>query len=178
MPGCEVTLEQMLKARDERVEEQKNLITSYGLPLISFTVNMPGSKKNTDCSRYIFYEGCSALLNRLKDKGILPVYQETRDLPTGHEAFIAVDLDAHALKLLMLEIEESHPLGRLWDFDIIDRDGLSVSREALGHIKRKCLLCDEDAHACARSKAHSLKELLEKIRSMADAYFDKDKKLN
>lgn len=175
MPGCEVTLEQILKAREERAEKQKSLIAAYGLPLISFTVNMPGAGKNTERSRRIFFEGRGVLLNRLKERGTLPVYQETRDLPTGPEAFVMVDMDVRAVKRLMLEIEESHPLGRLWDFDVIGRDGLSISREALGFTKRKCLLCREDAHACARSRAHSPEELLEKIRSMTNAYFDRNK---
>lgn len=156
MKKCEVTLEQMLKARDERAEKQQELIIAYGLPLISFTVNIPGTRKNTDCSRRIFFEGCGVLLNRLKDQGIYPVYQETKDLPTGMEEYVIVDMDECDVKKLALEIEETHPLGRLWDFDVIGRDGLSVTREALGYLKRKCLLCDEEAHACARSRAHSL----------------------
>jgi len=168
---CEITLEQMLKARDERAEKQRKLIMKYELPLISFTVNMPGARKSTALGTSIFLEGCCEIMKRLEDKGKLPVHHEARDLLTGSEAYVIVDMDGRALKELMLEIENAHPLGRLWDFDVIGRDGLTVSREALGYPKRKCLLCDEDAHACARSRAHSLDELLRKIHSMADEYF-------
>lgn len=176
MIKCEITLEQMLMARDDRAEKQKKLIMTYSLPLISFTVNMPGPGKNTDMAGSIFTEGCSVLMSRLKDRGVLPACLEMRDLPTGMEAYVVVDLEEPALKKLTLEIEESHPLGRLWDFDVIGRKGLPVSREALGYSRRKCLICDRDAHACARSRAHSLEELLKKIQSMADEYFNKNGK--
>ncbi len=168
MTEYEVTLEQMLLAKDNRAENQHKLITTYALPLISFTVNMPGPKKNTIYSRRIFHEGCRVLISVLKNKGICPIHQETKELPSGMEKYIIVDMDEYALKKLALETEEQHPLGRLWDFDIINKDGMPLSREALGYPMRKCLLCDNQAHACARSKAHTLPEVLDKIHKMTD----------
>lgn len=171
LPVYEITLEQILKARDRRAEKQKKLIMRYELPLISLTVNMPGARKNTPLCSSVFREGCSELVKRLKDNGELPAYQESNDLLTGSEAYVAVDMDECTLKELTLHIENTHPLGRLWDFDVIGRDGMAISREALGYPKRKCFLCEEDAHACTRSKAHSLDELLKKIQLITDTYF-------
>lgn len=171
MHEYEVTLEEMLKAREDRVEKQRKLIAEYGLPLISFTVNMPGARKNTPLGSRIFLEGLYELEKRLESSGFTVVYQNTCDLLTGPEAYVVVDIDEYALKELTLQIENRHSLGRLWDFDVIGRDGQAVSREALGYQGRRCLLCGEDAHACARSRAHSIDELLKKIQLMADVHF-------
>lgn len=171
VPEYEVTLEQMLKARDERAEKQKELIAEYGLPLISFTVNIPGTRKNTALSNSIFREGLSELLKKLRSSGKAAVYQESRNLMTGSEAYVVLNMEEPALKELSLQIENNHFLGRLWDFDVIGRDERAVSRVACGYPKRKCLLCEEDAHVCARSRAHSVEELLNRIQWIADEYF-------
>lgn len=170
-PENAVTLEQILKARDDRALKQKKLIAGYGLPLISFTVNMPGSQKSSELSLRIFQEGYNELLKALKDAGKQIIYQEAKDSMTGSEAYIAVDMDTYELKLITISIEDRHPLGRLWDFDVVGHDGRPVSREELGHPGRCCLICEKDAHSCARSRAHTLDELLEKIRSIADGFF-------
>jgi len=172
-----ITLEQMLEARDRRAERQKELIAEYNLPLISLTVNMPGPYKSLPVCSEIFRAGLSELFVRLKGNGEKGesekpvIYQEAMELLTGPEAFVVVDADSNSLKELVIEIENLHPLGRLLDFDVIDRNGRSVSRDDLGYPRRKCLLCEQDAHACARSRAHSLDDLMAKIQSIAELYF-------
>ncbi|MBR4411438.1 MAG: citrate lyase holo-[Firmicutes bacterium] len=42
----------------------------------------------------------------------------------------------------------------------------SISRSQLGAGPRKCLLCGENAKACARSRAHSMDDLLNKINEI------------
>ena len=80
-------------------------------------------------------------------------------LRTGNEAFMAVDADARALKRALLDIEEATPAGRLFDIDVLDCDGSQISRAQVGHAQRTCLLCDQPAHACARSRQHGLPEI-------------------
>lgn len=50
---------------------------------------------------------------------------------SGPEWMAAVCAPAMALKQHMSTLEMSHPLGRLWDIDIIDSDGKSLSRREL-----------------------------------------------
>ncbi len=166
----EVSLEQMLKAREERVERHRELILLYEMPLVSFTVNMPGKYKKTPVSRIIFGEGYHALIQKLMENGTPPVYCESHNHATGYEAYIAANLDEFRLKELVLRIEHEHPIGRLFDFDVIGPGGIAVSREALNHSRRKCLICGKDAHACARSRAHNVEDLLKEIDSMVEAY--------
>jgi len=80
------------------------------------------------------------------------------------------------VKKLAAEIEETHSLGRLYDFDVLDADGKQISRVELGIASRKCLLCDNDAFQCGRSRNHGLSDLTEKIETMATQYFNGHKK--
>ena len=70
-------------------------------------------------------------------------------------AIYAVDADEHELKRLAEKIEEGSPIGRLFDIDVVDRDGNGLSRE----VPRACLVCGEAGRACARSRAHSAEEV-------------------
>ena len=68
------------------------------------------------------------------------------------------------------EIEEQHELGRLLDIDVLDEQGVPLSRELVGRDARRCLICDGDARCCMRSHAHTLEELQTRINEMIDAY--------
>ncbi|MBT2733249.1 citrate lyase holo-[acyl-carrier protein] synthase [Bacillus sp. ISL-7] len=168
--GKEITLEQILEAREYRAAHQKELIEKYRLPLVSLTVNIPGPVKKTPESSIIFLEGCNALVKKLKKAAIYLEYFETNRPITGYEAYFVVKTDERTLKVYMLEIENEHPLGRLFDLDVIGSDGVPISREDFGHLKRKCLLCDEDAHSCGRSRKHTIEAVTQKIQSMVDSY--------
>ena len=52
-----VELSQMLAARDRRVERQDALLRQYGLPLVSFTLNIAGPVKNSPDIRRLFALG-------------------------------------------------------------------------------------------------------------------------
>jgi holo-ACP synthase len=166
----ELLLEQLLEAREYRAAHQKELMKKYRFPLVSFTVNMPGPVKKTHESSIIFEEGCHAIVKKLKKAGFCMEYFGTNMPITGYEAYFVVKIDERSLKAYMLEIESEHPLGRLFDLDVIGSDGVPISREDFGHSKRKCLLCDEDAHSCGRSRKHPLEALTQKIQSMVDSY--------
>lgn len=169
--SSEITLEQLLEAREQRATKQKKLIEKYGLPLVSFTINIPGASKKTPVSGRIFHEGCKVLVKKLEENGCSSVYYESNEPKTGYEAYFVVNTDKRTLKSLMLQIENQHPLGRLFDLDVIGLDGYAISREDLGYSKRKCLLCEQDAHICGRSRKHSTVELVQEIQGMVDSYF-------
>jgi holo-ACP synthase len=90
-------------------------------------------------------------------------------LPTGAEALYVVNAKAEVLKAALVELESRHALGRLWDLDVIGSDGL-LSRSQLGIAPRRCLICQQPAHACARSQQHNLAELSAKIEEMVDDF--------
>lgn len=159
----EVTLPEMLDARERRAALQQELLASSHLPLISFTMNIPGPVKLLPYVTDAFEDGCSAIVEALSREGIPVVRQEMIREKTGWEAFFCVSSRPDLLKQLMAAIEDSGPVGRLYDIDIIRSDGSKVSREDLGLPARRCLLCQEAAHACSRSRRHSVQELTAEI---------------
>ncbi|MBR2311244.1 MAG: triphosphoribosyl-dephospho-CoA synthase CitG [Oscillospiraceae bacterium] len=152
----EVTLQQILDAREDRVKRQRELLAEYHKPIVSFTMNIPGPVKLDRDVAIGFFVGCRLLRDALAGK-LLYVEEHRRE--TGCEVFFVADLPAKELKELTVDLEDGDSVGRLFDMDVLDSDGLAISREALGYPRRKCLLCDEDAAVCARSRAHSVQEL-------------------
>ena len=68
------------------------------------------------------------------------------------------------LKNLTTEIEETHPIGRLFDMDVIDTDGQKLSRPSY----RKCIICGCQAQECARTRNHTVEEMQAKIEEMLE----------
>lgn len=153
----EVSLQEILQAREQRAQRQQALLAKYQKPLICFTMNIPGPEKQNRDIAIGFAVGNWLLGDVLRDYPVL--HRELCRENTGNTAYYVVDLTARQLKQLTVEIEDTDPIGRLFDMDVIDTDGSKLSREDLGLERRKCLLCDNDATICARSRAHGLEQL-------------------
>ena len=87
-------------------------------------------------------------------------------LPYVPEAFLCVDADALDVKRLLVPLEDASKLGRLYDIDIIGRDGKKISRSDIGKPGRTCLLCGRPARECSRSRTHSVAELTAAIEKI------------
>ncbi|HMK44184.1 MAG TPA: citrate lyase holo-[acyl-carrier protein] synthase [Dissulfurispiraceae bacterium] len=168
--GREVTLADILSAREKRAEIQLLLVAEHKAPLVSFTVNMPGPMKLTRESMIIFHEGLNVLVQTLSERRVATVYKEACLRETGPEAFISVDCTPHILKDMLVTVENTHMLGRLFDFDVISPEGEPLSRSALGYEERKCLLCNQTAHVCTRSRRHPMKTVLRRIHALVDMF--------
>lgn len=155
----EAALQEILDARDARAERQKELLAQYGKSLVCFTMNIPGPVKLDRDISIGFFVGCRLLRDALAGRVVFA--QEYRK-HTGCEAYFVADMPARELKLLTLELEESSPVGRLFDMDVFGADGSRITRESLGYPRRKCLLCDNDAVICAARRSHALTELRDK----------------
>lgn len=160
-----ITLEQVLEARDHRAARQKAMLQEHGLPLVSLTVVMPGSEKRNDASLFIAQEAVKAI-----EAEFDVVAAEKEDLPTGYEARYSIPMKALELKRATVAIEETHPLGRLFDIDVIDANGEPISREQIGEEPRTCLVCGELSAACVRSRKHTVPEVLAVIEKMVVNY--------
>ena len=123
----EVTLAQMLEARERRARCQKKLLDRLGLPVVSFTLNIPGPVKRSPPIQRAYRYGLELLRQRFR-----PRYVSEYILDTGCEALLAVEGEPAALKRLAVAIEDADPLGRLLDIDVLDPAGAPVSRQALG----------------------------------------------
>lgn len=153
----EVSLQEILAARERRVNKQQELLKIYRKPLICFTMNIPGPVKLDRDISIGFSVGNWLFREALSGQPIL--YRELCRENTGCEGYYVVDMPAKELKHLAMGIEEIEPIGRLFDMDVIDTDGKKLDRVFLGAPRRKCLLCDKDAAICARSRTHPLEQL-------------------
>lgn len=171
----EVSLEQMLAARDNRADRQNILLEQYHLPLICLTMNIAGPIKNNRLIREGFRHCDQVLAAFLRRIGANIIYEESCELLTGNESIRVVEGDPLALKKLAVELEEQDGLGRLMDIDIIAADGMKADRSAMGRLPRTCLLCGEAAAACARSRRHSVSELQQETDRLLHAALDSEK---
>lgn len=153
----EVTLFQILEARENRAKKQKVLLSRYQKPLICFTMNIAGPVKRTPEIAKGFSFGSGLLLARLAKAGFVPLYIEEQLLPTGCEGYYIVDAPAENIKNLTVALEEESPIGRLFDLDVLTPSGEKLERP----VPRRCLICSETAAVCSRSRAHSVAQLQE-----------------
>ncbi len=153
----EVTLQDILDARENRAAKQRALLEKYQKPLICFTMNIPGPTKLDRDIAIGFAVGNWLLQRALRGHRVL--HREVHRQPTGCEAFYVVDLPPRELKQLTMDIEDIDPIGRLFDMDVLTPDSAKLSREDMDVPRRKCLLCGNDASVCARSRAHGLEAL-------------------
>jgi holo-ACP synthase len=168
--AAEVTLEEVLLNRERRVLRQHKAIEAFGRPLVSVTLVNPGPVKDSSSARQSMVHALRALDALMTDRRWPVLKQEVHFDSTGPEALFVVDASSRELKQAATRLEEEHPLGRLWDLDVIDPHERAISRKALGLPPRRCLLCGEDARVCGRSRAHPIHELQHAIEEMIHAY--------
>lgn len=166
--GPQVTREELLESRTGRAERQRGLL-DRGCPcLISMTLNLPGAVKQFPLARAAFQEGVEAVRRAFPGQ----IREETLLHPdTGSEGLFVLDLPPEAVKRETVRLEESHPLGRLFDLDVLGPEGVPLSRKALGAAGRRCLLCGEEAKGCARSGRHAPEALLLGVAQLLSSYF-------
>jgi holo-ACP synthase len=169
-----VSLETLLAAKERRAARQADWLTHYQQPVISLTLVTPGAIK--DSLRYrntmgVALQMCDQLLWehrwQVLDRQVLW-------LPTGPEALWCVAHHAAEIKAHCAELEHTHPLGRLWDLDVISLQHGHVGRQSLGAQQRRCLICDAPAHACSRSRHHPVEQVVARVEKMIDDWFARD----
>lgn len=158
----EVTLMEMLEAREKRAERQRSLLAAWGRTMICFTMNIAGPVKNNDLIRRGYALGKKRLVRQLMAAGIAIVHFEEVQEKTGNEAFFLLDAAPLRVKEVTVAIEDHGPVGRLFDMDVLCPDGRKVDRQELGLSGRKCLICGGPAQVCARSRTHTVAALQEK----------------
>ncbi len=184
-----ISLDELLAARDARHEKQLSLLREHpDQTLVCLTVIMPGSEKRNALSLAVANAAVGALRSAFPDSDI-----ETCDLETGFEAYLLVPLSEIDAKRIAVRIEDTHPLGRLFDVDVIQRvfspsetasshfssqvspseilvDAVPLSRGAVGSAPRRCLLCDNEARLCMRQHTHTHEQLMSRIQELVSAF--------
>lgn len=158
----EITLSEMLDAREARALRQRELLETYRRPLVSFTLNIPGPVKDSPLIRRGFALGCERLDGALAKAGVTVLHREAKLAPTGCELLLSADARAEAVKELCLEIEDRDALGRLFDLDVLAVSGEKLERPT----PRRCLVCGRPGRDCASRRLHSVDELQRAVRKL------------
>ena len=186
MKNMPITLDELLASRDARHAMQQKLMAEHsGKTLVCLTVVMPGSVKRNQQSLTVARAAVKAMRKAYNiSDDLLPETElltnelktETReclverDLNTGYEAYLITPLPLLEAKRVAVDIEDTHPLGRLFDIDVIDAQGIPVSRDRVGGQPRRCLVCDHEARYCMRMRWHTQEEIWARIKQMTDDY--------
>ena len=164
-------LEVILSGKEKRAAIQKQLLEKYSGPLISFTLNIPGPCKDSMKFTEIHDIGMKAITEALQNEKILILNQAVEEGAAGPTGFLNVNSNKLIIKEIAVAIEETHPLGRLFDIDVLVEGGHILTRSELKLKDRSCLLCPNTAATiCRREQRHSLDELLRKIEEMIETY--------
>lgn len=169
-----VSLEALLAAKENRAARQAEWLRHYQQPIISLTLVTPGAVKDTMRYRNTMGVALQACDQMLWQHGWQTLDRQVLWLPTGAEAMWCVAHPAAEIKAQCSELEQTHPLGRLWDFDIFCPQNGQVGRHSLDRSTRRCLVCDEPAHSCARSRRHPLDEVVSRVEGLINGWFTRD----
>ncbi|MBQ1490779.1 MAG: citrate lyase holo-[Blautia sp.] len=110
----EVTLSEVLEAREARVRMQEALRDRFHCPVVSFTMNIAGPVKCTPLIKRSFRRGVLELKRKVKIEGIPVLFFGENIAATGCEALFALEADPERIKKLCVQIEEENLLGRLY----------------------------------------------------------------
>lgn len=169
--GQEVTLAEVLEARENRVLRQDALLEKYGLPVISFTLNIAGPVKDSPLIQRSFRAGQEQLEAGFRAAKLPVLSRQELLAPTGCEALYAVDGTAREVKALCASIEDGSSLGRLFDMDVLAPDGRKLDREEVGGDPRNCIVCGAAGKGCASRRVHSVEALQKATLRIMEEHF-------
>ena len=164
------TSEDILVAREKRIEYQEKLTQKYRMPILVVRVNYPGLNKDNH-----FSKGISEIMEKTICEAFscLIHYKKRITTAEGPLVIICIDKKPRDIKAMTLNIEDNHILGRCVDLDVYDENCISISREEFGLEMRKCYICDDIAHNCVRSKKHSKEQVEGFIKNRFEEYTEK-----
>lgn len=189
--GISVDLMMMLETREQRSLTQKELFAkNRHASLLSATMNIPGPIKTSPILRNVFEEVMDVVRQHPSIQAAPILTTLYREKMTGPEYYMLLDLPAEVLKTVMIDIEQQHPWGRLLDLDVLycapreaksqllasEEDASLIATELIKSISRKdlqlptrrCLICEEDAKVCGRSRTHSVEEMQAAIAELIE----------
>ena len=132
MAGGAAALDDVLAARDARQAAQQALLAAGANCVVSFSVLAPGAVKRSPFLDEVFDIGKGRLKHELGRLNICITAEQLLNHQGGQSLLLAADGAADALKAALIGLEQGHPLGRLWDIDVIDGSGKPLSRPQAG----------------------------------------------
>ncbi|APT14649.1 citrate lyase holo-[acyl-carrier protein] synthase [Lactobacillus jensenii] len=166
--GESVTIYDVLKNKDQRVELQNKLVLeNKNWTIIGAKLNIPGPiKNNLMIENFFKYE-----LVKFESNAPFVLTLEGNFLKkkTGPEYFYLAQEKPVNVKEYCIDFEQENKARRLFDLDVHyfkNNQIKDLGRAELGILGRGCLICGKPAKECARSRAHSVEELQKQISEL------------
>ena len=157
----------ILEARELRYHEKQALLSRFHCPVLSVILNIPGEKKT--CPLYgKAVEYMSEHIEHLLGDDIC--FSQIYGSADGTYGLFAVRMEGIKLKRKMVELEESHSVGRFFDLDVMSDNGEVFSRTLLGYPLRTCYICGRPAKECSALRRHPLPELCALVDKKLESY--------
>lgn len=156
----------ILDAREKRAKHIQELIEEYtGKSIVIMKANVPGVNKNPLNMVFIcrYY---NELMNATFD-GKIVISRQIKSLD-GDYMYYVINEAGNVVKEKTILIEDENILGRLIDIDVFDK--YAITRSKLKCEMRKCLICNDYAHVCARSKSHVEVDLFKRINEIINEF--------
>lgn len=179
LTGKEVELPAMLDAREQRAHLQQAMLGKMTYEdknsLLVMTMAIPGPIKSNEALNEAFDQMVDYIHNKMNTSKIVRTFK--REEYTGYEYYILSTLSPREMKEFAVNIEETHPLGRLYDIDVLKLNESNLiegtSRTQLGLPVRTCFICDQPAKECGRSRRHTVEELQLEISKQIRKFLNK-----
>ena len=182
-----VTQAEIAVSREKATARVRHLLREWDGSLVCLSMNIPGAYKQFPLASLCFAECRRITEITLEAGGFKFAAQDTlKQDSTGDRAYYLVDGKPEEIKKLLCEVEDNHPLGRLFNIDLfarcaadtgnignISRIGRAgdagytgihnirkITRAAIGKEERLCMLCDKYAFTCQHARMHSMDELV------------------
>lgn len=149
-----------LEEKEARVERREAFARRHsGDTVVQLALNIPGRIKD------------SALLRRLLASGMsefalqFPQFTECAliNASAGPSALFAAAETPQSVKEKTAQLEALHPWSRLFDFDVYDAGGKTVSLASRHGMGRTCFVCSRPAALCMREKSHSAEDVAQSV---------------
>lgn len=165
MNSIEVTLMDVMEFRELKASIQTEMRSQEtdGI-VVSLGMNIPGPIKSGPFIFEAFQEGKKSLEQLLQSQAGVVLQETVLEKKAGYAAIYLIQgTDRQELKKKTVQLEETHPLGRIFDIDVMAENGEPLTRETIGADRRRCLICGQDAKVCGRNRSHSVAELQGKV---------------
>lgn len=158
----------ILDAREQRSIHIRELMNANKYKsIVILKANVPGTNKNLMKMRFICNLFHELISNEFGEKITEVGKIKSED---GNYIYYVVDEIGTIVKEKTILLEDDNQLGRLIDIDVYHNK--PISRDDISCEMRKCLICDNYAHMCARNQTHIETELFAVIDEMIHEFLE------
>lgn len=151
-----------LDARDSRQDALAQALSAGHRATLFMSLNIPGQEKTPPGAEALFSWMLGEIASVFPRRVVLVA---ACDL-LGPYSILGIDGEPESIKRRCVELEALRPSARLVDLDVYAVGGVQVDRAVLGLPGRTCLLCNERAVDCIRSKRHAFEQTIGKVHEL------------